>query len=101
MYMLFRATYVLNSKGLESIINLATKEHDLPQVVKRGLMRSVVQVGLDAEVDQSYWLHTLQPLIDKFKQIISNEKFLQCYHQEEIKIQVIDILERFIGKFGF
>ena len=92
------AMHILDSKGLESIIYLATKgQHDLPEVVKRGLMRSVVQFGIENEVDQSYWAYTLQPLIDKFKQITSNEKFLQCYHQEEIKIQVTDILERFIG----
>lgn len=64
-------------------------------------MKSVVQVGIKNKVDQSYWAHTLQPLIDKFKQITSNEKFLQHYHQEEIKIQVTNILERFIGKCGF
>lgn len=82
-----KANYVLNSKGLEKIINLATKgQHDLSQVVKRGLMKSVVQVGVKSKVDQSYWTHTLQPLIDKFKQISSNEKFLQCCHQGEIKI---------------
>jgi hypothetical protein len=102
MYLLFRANYVLNSKGLERIINLATKgQHDLQQVVKRGLMKSVVQVGVKSKVDLLYWTHILQPLINKFKQITSNEKFLQCYHQEEIKIQVTNILEHFIGKFGF
>lgn len=40
-------------------------------------MKSVVQVGVKNKVDQSYWTHTLQPLIDKFKQITSNEKFVQ------------------------
>jgi hypothetical protein len=81
MYLLFRANYVLNPKGLERIINLATKgQHDLSQVVKRGLMKSVVQVGVKSKVDLSYWTHILQPLINKFKQITSNEKFLQCYH---------------------
>jgi hypothetical protein len=55
MYLLFRANYVLNYKGLERIINLATKgQHDLPQVVERGLMKSVVQVGVKNKVDQSY-----------------------------------------------
>jgi hypothetical protein len=100
MYMLFRANYVLKSERFGNIINLATKgQHDLPQVVKRGLMQAVVQVAVTVQnkIDQSYWTQTLQPLLDKFKQITSNGKFLQCYHQEEIKIQVIDILECFIG----
>jgi uncharacterized membrane protein len=64
-------------------------------------MISVAHVGIKNKVDQSYWTHTLQPFIDKLKQITFNEKFLQCCHQEEIKIQVTDILGRFIGKFGF
>ncbi|XP_043798286.1 exportin-4-like isoform X3 [Apis laboriosa] len=95
-----KANYVLKSERFGHIINLATKgQHDFPQVVKRGLMQAIIQVATTVQnkIDQSYWIQTLQPLLNKFKQITSNENFLQCYHQEEIKIQVIDILEYFIG----
>ncbi|OAD58633.1 Exportin-4, partial [Eufriesea mexicana] len=95
-----RANYVLKSERFGHIINLATKgQREFPQVIKRGLMQTVVQVAAATEsnIDQTYWTQTLQPLLDRFKQITSNEKFLQCYHQEEIKIQVMDILECFIG----
>ncbi|KAK1126040.1 hypothetical protein K0M31_005568 [Melipona bicolor] len=95
-----KADYVLKSERFGNIINLAIKgQHDFPQVVKKGLMQAVVQVAITVQnkIDQSYWTQTLQPLLDKFKQITSNDKFLQCYHQEEIKIQVIDVLECFIG----
>lgn len=102
IYIYFRANYVLKSERFGHIINLATKgQHDFPQVVKRGLMQAIIQVAIIVQnkIDQSYWIQTLQPLLNKFKQITSNENFLQCYHQEKIKIQVIDILEYFIGKF--
>lgn len=102
IYIYFRANYVLKSERFGHIINLATKgQHDFPQVVKRGLMQAIIQVAITVQnkIDQSYWIQTLQPLLNKFKQITSNENFLQCYHQEKIKIQVIDILEYFIGKF--
>ncbi|CAD1472640.1 unnamed protein product, partial [Heterotrigona itama] len=95
-----KADYVLKSERFGNIINLAIKgQHDFPLVVKKGLMQAVVQVAITVQnkIDQSYWTQTLQPLLDKFKQITSNDKFLQCYHQEEIKIQVIDVLECFIG----
>lgn len=95
-----KANYVLKSERFGHIINLATKgQHDFPQVVKRGLMQAIIQVAITVQnkIDQSYWIQTLQPLLNKFKQITSNENFLQCYHQEKIKIQVIDILEYFIG----
>ncbi|KAF3420096.1 hypothetical protein E2986_07329 [Frieseomelitta varia] len=95
-----KADYVLKSERFGNIINLAIKgQHNFPQVVKKGLMQAVVQVAITVQnkIDQSYWTQTLQPLLDKFKQITSNDKFLQCYHQEEIKIQVIDVLECFSG----
>lgn len=91
----------MKSERFGHIINLATKGHrEFPQIIKRGLMQTVVQVvaATQNNIDQSYWTQTLQPLLDRFKQITSNEKFLQCYHQEEIKIQLMDILECFIGK---
>ncbi|XP_076760999.1 exportin-4 [Xylocopa sonorina] len=95
-----KASYVLKSERFRCIINLATKgQHDFPQIVKRGLMQTVVRaaVGVENEIDQSYWMQTLQPLLDRFKQVTCNEKFLRYYQQEDIKMQVSDILDCYIG----
>lgn len=89
---------MLKSERFGYIMNLATKEqYDFQQVVKRGLMRAVVSVGV-VSPDKSYWSQTVQLLQNRFKQITTNRKFSQCFHQEEIKVQIIDILESFIGK---
>ncbi|XP_053997793.1 exportin-4-like [Hylaeus anthracinus] len=96
-----KARFVLKSERFGHIIDLATKgQYDFQQVVKRGLMRAVVQAGIvkDGIIhDKSYWSQTIQVLQDRCKQLTSDGKFLQCYHQEEIKVQIIDILECFIG----
>ncbi|KOC60217.1 Exportin-4 [Habropoda laboriosa] len=95
-----RSIYVMKSERFGNIINLATKgQYDFPQVVKRGLMKALVQVAMNcpSKTNQSYWTQILQPLLDRCKRVTSDEKFLQSYHQEEIKVQVIDNLERLIG----
>lgn len=95
---LFRIEY--ESERFRSIINLITeRRYDLPETVKRGLMQAIVRVGIAVQFEEpNYWLHTLQPFQDRCKQIISNEKFFQSYHQEEIRVEIIDILECLIGE---
>lgn len=66
-------------------------------------MQAVGQVAVSVRnlnEQYSYWTQILQPLLDRLpiKQITSDEKFLQSYHREEVKVQIIDILERLIGK---
>ncbi|XP_076634880.1 exportin-4 [Colletes latitarsis] len=98
-----KASCILKSERFGCIINLATKgQYDFQQVVKRGLMHAVIRVGIIMKVEiinssKSYWSQTVQLLQNRCKQITSDVKFMQCYHQEEIKVQIIDILECFIG----
>ncbi|CAK9828307.1 Xpo4 [Anthophora retusa] len=95
-----RSVYVMKSERFGNIINLASRgQYDFPQVVKRGLMKTLVQVAMNCpnKVNQSYWTQILQPLLDKCKRVTCDEKFLQSYHQEGIKVQVIDNLEHLIG----
>lgn len=63
-------------------------------------MQAVIQIGFTcpSRTGQSYWTQVLKPLVDRCKRITSDEKFSQSYHQENIKIQIIHILESFIGK---
>ncbi|KAG7189043.1 hypothetical protein KM043_008634 [Ampulex compressa] len=95
-----KAKCVLKSERFVRIMELATKgQYDFPQVVKRGLMRAIVQVeaaGKNSN-NKNYCWQALQSLQNRYRQITSNEYFLQSYQQEEIKVQIIDILESFIG----
>lgn len=97
-----RSACVLKSECLGRLIELATKSrYDLPQAAKRGLLRAVVQVGAafrDQTYEDQYWSQTLQPLLSRFKEIISNENLPRTFHQEEVRVQLIDVLESFIGK---
>ncbi|XP_015117470.1 exportin-4 [Diachasma alloeum] len=95
-----KASYILKSERFGSLIDLATKvQYQLPQTAKRGLMRAIVQAGaaLQGDNNEGYWSQTLQPLHDRFKQIVSNNNFSRSYHQEEVRVQIIDVLESFIG----
>ncbi|XP_063971922.1 exportin-4-like isoform X2 [Diachasmimorpha longicaudata] len=95
-----RASYILKSERFGRLIDLATKvEYQLPQAAKRRLMRVIVQAGaaLRGENNEGYWSQTLQPLHDRFKQIVSNNNFSRSYHQEDVRGQIIDVLESFIG----
>lgn len=81
---------------------MATKDRfNLPQAAKRSMMRALVQIGAavqDQNSKQQYWSETLLPLQQRFKQYIDNDNFRLSYHQEEIRLGIIDILESFIGK---
>ncbi|XP_046738110.1 exportin-4-like isoform X2 [Diprion similis] len=92
---------VLQSGRLCNLVNLATKDRfDLPQAAKRGLMRTLVQIGaavLDPSSKQQYWAQTLQPLNERFKQLTGSSNFTQTYHQEQIRLGIIDVLESFVG----
>lgn len=65
-------------------------------------MRAVVTVGAaiqDANNKQQYWAQTLQPMQNRFQELVSNADFPRSYHQEEVRVQIVDILESSIGKF--
>ncbi|XP_015609401.1 exportin-4 isoform X2 [Cephus cinctus] len=96
-----KAACVLKSERLGRLVEMATKERsDLPQAAKRGLMRTIVQVGAavqDPNNERQYWSQTLQPLENRFKQIVSNETFSRSYHEPSIRIDIRDILDSFVG----
>ncbi|GAB1860941.1 Exportin-4 [Camponotus japonicus] len=96
-----KASCVLKSEQFNYIIELATRgQYDFPQIIKRGLMHAVVQAGTvvqNTSTEQYYWSQTIESLQNRCTQLISSDNFMSSYHQEEIKIQIIDILESFIG----
>lgn len=65
-------------------------------------MHVVVQIGsvvLGTDTEEYYWSQTLEAWKNKCLQLTANDNFESSCHQEEIKVQVIDILESFIGNF--
>lgn len=71
-------------------------------MAKRGLYKAIISVSTvltDNEALQQYFGQVLQPLQDRFKGIICHADFPRNYHQEEIRIQIVDILDSFIGQF--
>lgn len=72
----------------------------MPQTVKRGLFKGFVLAGaaLEEESDKSeYWKRILSPVQLRFKTIICQENFNRIYQEENVKTELIDILESFIG----
>lgn len=80
---------------------MATKSgHDYPQVAKRGLVTFVVAAGAAVTVEmgiEQYWAQTLQPLESRLKGIIFHSDFQRNCHSEEVRAQIYDILETFVG----
>lgn len=73
-------------------------QYDFPQIIKRGLMRAVVHAGSVVQnTEQYYWSRTLEALQNRYTQLISSDNFMSSYHEERIKVQIIDILESCIG----
>jgi len=99
MCQFFRTSCLSTSEQFTCIIELATKgQYDLPQIIKRGLMRAVVHAGIVLQnTEQHYWSRTLEALQNRYTQLISSDNFMSSYHEEPIKVQIIDILESCIG----
>ena len=92
----------MKSERFGDLVNLATKGENLPEEAKRSLAQAIVQVGLafptdDPERMQEYYIQILQPLQNRFKEIICNQEFQRNYYHEGIRLQIIDILETLIG----
>lgn len=96
-----KAVYLLKCERITYLLELATKgQYDFPPIVKRGLMCAMIQVGTavqNTNAEQYFWSQTLESLQNKCKQLLSRDNLMLSYHQDETRVQVIDILESFIG----
>ncbi|XP_011701811.1 PREDICTED: exportin-4-like isoform X1 [Wasmannia auropunctata] len=94
-----RTSCLSTSEQFTFIIELATKEqYNFPPIIKRGLMRAVVHAGIVLQnTEQYYWSRILEPLQNRYKQLISSDNFMSSYHEEQIKVKIIDLLESCIG----
>lgn len=95
----------MKSDQFAYIMELAMKEqYDFPQIIKRGLMRVVMEVGVATQRtddNQNYWSQTIESLYNRLKRLLSSDDFVSSHHQEQIKIQITDLLECFIGECHF
>ncbi|KAK1169631.1 exportin-4 [Acipenser oxyrinchus oxyrinchus] len=74
--------------------------HSLSGSVQRTLMKALVLGGfahMDSEAKQQYWTEVLQPLQQRFMNVINQENFQQICQEEEVKQEIIATLEALCG----
>ncbi|RXN00502.1 Exportin-4 [Acipenser ruthenus] len=74
--------------------------HSLSSSVQRTLMKALVLGGfahMDSETKQQYWTEVLQPLQQRFMNVINQENFQQICQEEEVKQEIIATLEALCG----
>lgn len=99
---ILRATYIIKCEGLWTLVELQSKLEPgaLPQMVRRGLYKSFVLAGAAIEEENSrseYWKRILTPVQIRFKAILCQENFNRIYQDENVKSELVDIFESFIG----
>ncbi|KAG5833463.1 hypothetical protein ANANG_G00276210 [Anguilla anguilla] len=72
----------------------------LSSSVQRTLMKALVLGGfahMDSDTKQQYWTEVLQPLQQRFLNVINQENFQQICQEEEVKREIIATLEALCG----
>ncbi|KAF7251050.1 Exportin-4 [Varanus komodoensis] len=74
--------------------------HFLSSSVQRTLMKALVLGGfahMDSDTKQQYWTEVLQPLQQRFLNVINQENFQQICQEEEVKQEITATLEALCG----
>ncbi|XP_069058368.1 exportin-4 [Pleurodeles waltl] len=74
--------------------------HFLSSSVQRTLMKALVLGGfahMDTDTKQQYWTEVLQPLQQRFLNVINQENFQQICQEEEVKQEITATLEALCG----
>uniref|UniRef100_A0A8C9WSW8 Exportin-4 n=1 Tax=Scleropages formosus TaxID=113540 RepID=A0A8C9WSW8_SCLFO len=74
--------------------------HLLSSSVQRSLMKALVMGGfahMDTDTKQQYWSEVLQPLQQRFLNVINQENFQQICQEEEVKREIVATLEALCG----
>lgn len=89
-------------EGFWPLVDLQSKIKPgvVPQSVKCGLLKGFVIAGAtitDENSRKEYWQRILIPIQSRFKNIICRENFNRIYQEEQVKSEIIDLLESFTG----
>ncbi|XP_077436841.1 exportin-4 isoform X2 [Vanacampus margaritifer] len=74
--------------------------HLLSSSVQRTLMKALVLGGfaqMDSDTKQQYWAEVLQPLQQRFLNLINQENFAQISQEEAVKREIVATLEALCG----
>lgn len=72
----------------------------LPQNIRRGLYKGFTLAGAaltDAQEANAYYEQILKPVQLRFKTLLGQENFNRVYQEENVKKEIVDILECYIG----
>lgn len=94
--------HIVKSEGLWNLFNLQLKIEPglLPQNIRRGLYKGFTLAGAalaDPQDANTYYEQILKPVQIRFKTLLSQENFNRVYQEENVKKEVVDILECLIG----
>ncbi|XP_049846126.1 exportin-4-like isoform X1 [Schistocerca gregaria] len=95
-----KAKTALKTEGLLKLLNLLKQNAPLfPQGCKRGLFKALIVVApaVESEHRANYWNEVPKPLCDRFQAVVNRETLRRMYHQESVKMEIMDIIESFIG----
>lgn len=101
-YYIFRSLYIVKSEALWNLFNLQLKIEPglLPQNIRRGLYKGFTLAGAaltDTQDANAYYEQILKPVQLRFKTLLGQENFSRVYQEENVKKEVVDILECLIG----
>uniref|UniRef100_A0A1B6DRC6 Exportin-4 n=2 Tax=Clastoptera arizonana TaxID=38151 RepID=A0A1B6DRC6_9HEMI len=97
-----KGAYVLKCAGFWNLVNKHNRSEKgiLQDSAQRGLLKAFVLAGAALDTSQEknqYLTQILKPLQERFKNIICDEAFLRNFHHFQVRNEIINILESFIG----
>lgn len=97
----FRCSVIFNSEFFKTIIDL--KNLNLPIYSKTGLIKSLVAVAIciqEKPLQKQYLEEILLPIANKYRTIMIQPNLNAIYQNEEIKLNVINVLEEMKASFS-
>lgn len=97
-----KSEYIVKSEGLWNLIKLQATilPGVLPTNIRKELFKGFILAGScltrDSERDDFY-KQILKPVEQRLKEILCQENLNRIYHQDHIKVELIDIVEKLIG----
>ncbi|KAF4517548.1 hypothetical protein B566_EDAN005112 [Ephemera danica] len=94
-----KAAKLLHSSGLATVVRFLHTAAQC-QAARRELAKGVILAATGHEhpdAKREFIKQVVQPFVDRFNAIISREDFKQACHEEQLRLEISDLLELFIG----